>query len=213
MSGSRLGKVVKSNSHCDYIVEVDDRMSVRNPPRPEAYGFSSFVKLETEDRHWGVGVIYNTQLFNPAFLNSGPRLSSEPSPIYTPDLQSEIKTLLSVVLVGTLEPPERIDHLKTGSQDPIQIYGYQGIPKLVVPVDTLAYKMSQKEIRQFHQDQRGEPQFAYYGLLLNCGGTFADHLIHQVLGEIIPLFEGCQRRALEILSKELAWKMTMGTMR
>ena len=213
MNGSRLGKVVKSNSHCDYIVEVDDRMSVRHPPAPEAYGFGCFVKLETEDRHWGVGVVYNTQLFNPAFLNSGPRLSSDPNPIYTPDLQSEIKTLLSVVLVGTLEPPERIEHLKAASQEPIQIFGYQGIPKLVVPVDTLAYKMSQEEIHRFHQDRQGEPQFAYYGLLLNCGGTFADHLIHQVLGEIIPLFEGSQRRALEILSKELAWKMTMGAMR
>lgn len=213
MSRLRLGKVVKSNSHCDYIVEVDDRMSVRHPPLPEAYGFGSFVKLETEDRHWGVGVVYNTQLFNPAFLNSGPRLSSDPSPIYTPDLQSEIKILLSVVLVGTLEPPERIAHEKNESTAPILIYGYQGIPKLVVPMDTLAYKMSQGEIHQFHQDRQGEPQFAYYGLLLNCGGTFADHLIYQVLGEIIPLFEGSQRRALEILSKELAWKMTMGAMR
>ncbi len=205
----RLGKVVKSNNHCDYVVEVDDRLTVKEPPVPEGYSFGNFVKLETKQRHWGVGVIYNTQLFNPAFLNSGPRLSSDPSPIYSPDLQSEIKTLLSVVMVGTLEPPER---LTLPDQDH-HCFGYQGIPKLVVPVNTFAYKMSETEVYQFHQDSSGNPQFAYYGLLQNCAGQFADHLIYQVLNEISPMFNGSQRRALEILSKELAWKMTMGTMR
>jgi hypothetical protein len=205
----RLGKVVKSNNHCDYVVEVDDRLSVKHPPSPEAYGFGNFVKLETDQRHWGVGVIYNTQLFNPAFLNSGPRLSSEPSLIYAPDLQSEIKTLLSVVLIGTLEPPERV----LDSEEKLHIYGQQGIPRLVVPVNTLAYKMSEEEVYQFHQDRSGAPQFAYYGLLMNCGGPFAHQLIYQVLSEISQMFFGSQRRALEILGKELSWKMTMGAMR
>ncbi len=205
----KVGKVVKSNNHCDYVIEVDDRLTVKDPPTPEAYGFGTFVKLETRERHWGVGVVYNTQLFNPAFLNSGPRLSSEPSPIYSPDLQSEIKTLVSVVLIGMLEPPERI----ITPEDPHHIYGYQGIPRLVVPVNTYAYKMSPEEMYLFHQDTWGNPQFAYYGLLRSSAGQFADHLIYQVLNEISPMFEGSQRRALEILSKELAWKMTMGTMR
>jgi hypothetical protein len=215
----RIGKVVKSNSHCDYVIEVDDRLSVKTPPSPEDYSFGSFVKLETPERHWGVGIIYNTQLFNPAFLNSGPRLSSDPNPIYAPDLQSEIKTLVAVVMVGTLEPPE---HLTLGSRTldmdskPTQrphIYGEQGIPRLVVPVNTLAHKMQDQEIYQFHQNRQGDPQFAYYGLLLNCGGSFSDHLIHQVLNEISPMFFGAQRQALEILTKELSWKMTMGAMR
>ncbi len=30
----RLGKVVKSNSHCDYIVELDDETSPENLPKP-----------------------------------------------------------------------------------------------------------------------------------------------------------------------------------
>ncbi len=233
----RIGKVVKSNNHCDYVIEIDDRLSVKDPPEPEDYGFGSFLKLESKDRHWGVGIIYNTQLSNPAFLNSGPRLSTEPSPIYAPDLQTEIRTLVSVVLIGTLEPPERIEYLKSESQvkkssqsggsegletsngrgkskKNLHVYGYQGIPRVVVPVNTLAYTMGHDEIYQFHQDRMGKAQFAYYGLLLNCGGIFANHLIYQVLNEISPMFhDHQQKRALEILSKELSWKMTMGTMR
>lgn len=205
----RVGKVVKSNHHCDYVVEIDDRLTVKDPPAPEAYGFGTFIKLETKQRHWGVGVVYNTQLFNPAFLNSGPRLSTDPSPIYSPDLQSEIKTLVSVFLVGTLEPPERL----TAPDLDHHVFGYQGIPKWVVPVNTFAYKMSEEDVYHFHQDSTGNPQFTYYGLLQQSAGSFSHHLIYQVLNEISPMFKGAHRRALEILSKELAWKMTMGAMR
>ena len=73
----KLGNVVKSNSHCDYIVQLDDSMEVSSPPLPDEYGFGSFVKLETHDRHWAIGLIYNSQLFNPAYLNTGPRLVSQ----------------------------------------------------------------------------------------------------------------------------------------
>ncbi|MDX2272642.1 MAG: hypothetical protein NW237_11960 [Cyanobacteriota bacterium] len=228
----RLGKVVKSNNHCDYVVEVDDRLSVKSPPAADDYGFGCFVRLDTHNRHWGVGVIYNTQLFNPAFLNSGPRLSSQPNPIYSPDLQNEIKTLLAVVLIGSLQEkilPARPDSqtkptLKSESSSKPRpdsspspsattYYGYQGIPKAVVPIDTLVYRMTSQEIHQFHQNIEGKSQFTYYGLLLNCGGIFSSHLIQQVLNEISEMFEGSQRRAIETLSKELSWKMTMGAMR
>jgi hypothetical protein len=77
----RLGKVVKSNSHCDYIVQLHDHMDVMHPPQSDDYGFGSFVKLEGSDgRHWAVGIIYNTQLFNPcsSMLDPGYRVSLIP---------------------------------------------------------------------------------------------------------------------------------------
>lgn len=196
----RLGKVVRSNNHCDYVVQVDDVLEVKNPPTHDDYGFGSFVKLESDQRHWAVGLVYNTQLLNPMFLNSGPRLSSEPDPYFSPDLQNEVRTLLSVVLIGALDEQHG--------------YGNQGIPRVVVPVNTPVFRMSQEEVLRFHQDPRGQTQFAYYGLLLNSGGNFADHLIYQVLNDITPMFaDPAQQRALQILSKELSWKMTMGAMR
>ncbi|MGA7936387.1 MAG: hypothetical protein WCA35_22725 [Kovacikia sp.] len=199
----RLGKVVKSNSHCDYIVELDDERSRDDSPKPDDYGFGSFVKLDSKDRHWAVGLIYNSQLFNPMFLNMGPRLSSEPDPVFTPDLISETRTLLWTVLIGTLEVQEG------------ESYGIHGIPKVVVPVNTPVCRMTQDEIYRFHLNQEQHPQFCYYSHLLRCGGTFAAQLTQQVLTELIDsqLFAETDQRALSILCKELSWKTMIGAMR
>ena len=200
----KLGKVVKSNSHCDYVVQLDDKLEVSNPPQAEDYGFGSFVKLEDAGgRHWAVGLIYNTQLFNPMFLSNGPRLSSEPDPLFAPDLISETRTLLGTVLVGTLE----VEGDRT--------YGIHGIPRIVVPVNTPAHTMSQTEIHHFHLNQAQRPQFCYYSHLLRCGGSFAAQLTQQVLQELADssLFADADQRALEILCKELSWKNMMGAMR
>lgn len=199
----RLGKVVKSNSHCDYVVQLDDGMAVLYPPKPEDYGFGCFVKLETEERHWAVGLIYNSQLFNPMFLNMGPRLSSDPDPLFTPDLISETRTLLWTVLIGTLEKQQE------------QSYGVHGIPTIVVPVNTPVTKMTGEEVYRFHLNQQGQPQFCYYSHLLRSGGTFSSELTQRVLQELIhsSLFDGPDQRALEILCKELSWKNTMAAMR
>lgn len=197
----KLGNVVKSNSHCDYIVQLDDSMEVSSPPLPDDYGFGSFVKLETQDRHWAVGLVYNSQLFNPAYLNTGPRLVSQPDAFFTPDLIRETRTLLWTVLIGTLE-----------TQDDL-VFGCQGIPTVVVPVNTPVFCMADFEIHAFHRNLDQQSQFCYYSHLLQGGGTFASQLTEQVLAQVSPLFEGGDRRALEILRKELSWKHTMGAMR
>ncbi|MEM7772217.1 MAG: hypothetical protein AAGA75_08120 [Cyanobacteria bacterium P01_E01_bin.6] len=200
----RLGKVVKSNSHCDYVVELDDQYSTEVPPEADDYGFGSFVKLEDEGkRHWAVGIVYNTQLVNPMFFSNGPRLSSEPDPLFTPDLISETRTMLGVVLVGTLEHNDQ------------STFGKQGIPKVVVPINTPAQLMSQHDIHHFHQDVNQRPQFAYYSHLLRCGGHFASDLMDQILTTLVEehLFTNGDQRALELLRKEIRWKNTMGAMR
>lgn len=200
----RLGKVVKSNSHCDYIVELDDQFAVEAPPQATDYGFGSFVKLEGEDgRHWAVGLIYNTQLFNPMFLSNGPRLSSDPDPLFTPDLINETRTLLGTVLIGTLE----------GRGD--RPYGVHGIPRAVVPVNTPVSTMTQAEIHRFHISAEDRPQFCYYSHLMRSGGSFASELAQQVLQQLIDsaLFTGADQRALQILYKELSWKTTLSAVR
>ena len=34
----QLGKVVKSNTHCDYVVQLDDKIDVDYPPKPMTMG-------------------------------------------------------------------------------------------------------------------------------------------------------------------------------
>lgn len=199
----RIGKVVKSNSHCDYVIQVDDHHDVVCPPSPDEYGFGQFVALEDGDRHWAVGIVYNSQLVNPMFLNNGPRLSSEPDPIFTPDLISETRTLLGVVLVGNLEFQDK------------NTYGRHGIPREVVPVNTDVYSLDGNTVHRFHCTAEGRPQFCYYSHILRSGGLFAAQLTQQVLTELIEsnLFTGADQRALSVLCKELSWKNTMGVMR
>ncbi len=199
----RLGKVVKSNSHCDYVVQVDDAQDVCSPPSPEDCGFGQFVSFDNDSRHWAVGLVYNSQLFNPLFLNTGPRLSSEPDPLFTPDLVQETRTLLGVVLVGCLE--------KEGTTT----YGKQGIPQVVVPANTSVYKMPPEQVHSFHCNQDGQTQFSYYSHLLRSGGMLAAQLAQQVLAELVEsgLFSGADQRALTVLGKELSWKNTLGAIR
>lgn len=197
-----LGKVVKSNSHCDYVVQLHDRMSVGHPPEPDDCGFGSFVKLGNGARRPVVGIVYNSQLLNPMFLNNGPRLSSEPDPVFAPDLINETRTLLGIVLIGTLEGK--------GSA----IHGDQGIPREVVAVNAPATCMSDDEVYRFHLDSSENPQFRYYNLLLRYGGSFAADLTEQVLQSLIELqlFQHEEQRALETLCKELTWRNTMGSL-
>ncbi len=200
----RLGKVVKSNSHCDYVVQVHDDQDVIEPPQADDYGLGSFVKLEKEGgRHWAVGLIYNSLLFNPMFLSSGPRLSSEPDPLFTPDLISETRTLLGIVLVGWTEV------------EGDRAYGVHGIPRVVVPVNTPVDTMTAAEVHRFHLNAEQRPQFCYYSHLLRSGGNFAAQLAQQTLKELVDsqLFTGADQRALEILWRELSWKNMMGAMR
>jgi hypothetical protein len=200
----RLGKVVKSNSHCDYVVQVYGEKEIDSPPQPNDFGFGSFVKLEDPNgRHWAVGVIYNSLLDNPQFSSNGPRLSSEADRLFAPDLVVETRTLLGVVLIGSLD-------VEAG-----KIAGFHGIPRVVVPINTPASTMSRDEIYQFHLDRDGSPKFGYYSHLLKCGGGFSMQLTQQVLMELAEsqLFSGSEQRALEILCRELSWKTMVGAMR
>jgi hypothetical protein len=202
-SRCRIGKVVKSNSHCDYVVQVDDAQDVVAPPCPEDCGFGQFVSFDNDSRHWAVGLVYNSQLFNPLFLNNGPRLSSEPDPLFTPDLVQETRTLLGIVLVGNL----------VGQGE--ACYGVHGIPRVVVPANTSVYKMDADEVYRFHLNQSGQSQFSYYSQLLRSGGLFAAQLAQQVLAELIDsqLFSGADQKALMVLGKELNWKNSLGALR
>lgn len=197
----RLGKIVKSNSHCDYIAQLDDAMEVICPPQPEDYGFGRFVKLEDAQRHWAVGVIYNSQLLNPQFNTLSPRLSSSPDATFTPDLVYETRTLLWIMLIGTLVPASPEHH-----------YGEQGIPAVVVPVNTPVWQLSQAELAAFHHNREGQAQCCYYAHLLRSAGNNAAPLVSQIFQTITPFFQSSDRRALEILSKELAWRHTLGSL-
>ncbi len=199
----RLGKVIKSNSHWDYVVNLDDALEVESPPQPEDYGLGSFVKFEDDSRHWAVGVIYNTQLFNPQLNQAGPRLTANPDSFFAPDLIQETRILLSTVLIGALVTPS----------PSTKIHGKQGVPPTVIPINTPALSLTREELFAFHHNHQGQPQFNYYSHLLKAGGPLATDILQQILQTLMPLLNKTEQRALGILGQDLAWRQTLSSLR
>ena len=97
----RIAKIVKSNSHVDYVARVFGSFETEAEVTPNDYRFGQFVKIAG---HAGavIGVIYNSQLLNPDYGNYGPRLSSpqEQNAIFSPDYLNEQGVLIGLSLVG-----------------------------------------------------------------------------------------------------------------
>lgn len=76
-----IGKVVKSNSHLDYVCQVYGPGETASTPLASDYAFGNFVRILIKERPktWLVGLIYDTVLLNPEFGRLGPRLSSPPN--------------------------------------------------------------------------------------------------------------------------------------
>src|SRR5215210_1506232 len=98
---TKLAKIVKSNSHVDYVGRVIDALDADEPPRATDYGFAQFVSMPLDDGSRVVGVIYNSQLINPEYGNFGPRLSSvADNSVLSPDYLNEQGLLVGILLLG-----------------------------------------------------------------------------------------------------------------
>lgn len=100
-----LGKIVRSNSHIDYVCQVYAPGEIEQPPDPADYAFSTFISigLETEPQSWLVGLVYDTVLLNPDFGNLGPRLSPQAElAVFSPDYLQEKATSIGITAIGRL---------------------------------------------------------------------------------------------------------------
>src|SRR5919202_1658961 len=117
----RLAKIVKSNSHVDYVGRVIDALDADEPPAASDYGFAQFVSIPLDDLDI-VGVIYNSQLANPDYGNFGPRLSpASDLSVLSPDYLNEQGTLIGILLLGWRDPARSAFH--------------HAVPRRVIPVN------------------------------------------------------------------------------
>ena len=137
-----IGRVVKSNSHVDYVCRVYDRADVAPAPA-EQFPFGGFVSLGE-----AIGVIYRSELVNPDYGFHGPRLAVDDAvrAVVTPDLLQEQATLLGLLLIGERQE----GHFS------------QGIPKQVVPVHTPVTALADNRLLAFHRSADAKLQLAYY---------------------------------------------------
>lgn len=189
----RLGKIVKSNSHTDYICQVYCEGEVAQPPQPEDYSFGTFVRigLSNQPDAWLAGIIYDTVLLNPEFGRLGPRLSP-PSDlaVFSPDYLNEKATLIGIAAIGTMNSEGQ---------------SYQGVPPVAAQNDALVEQMTDEEICAFHI---GNPSLhiAYIPVLLSGGRPLASHLTCVVLKRLKELFAPPQTVLLDLLLDEMTWQ-------
>src|SRR6266516_6940931 len=119
-----IGKIVKSDSHINYVCQIYGPREVEVEPGPSDYAFGRFVRVAVrsglsddpnarldlalgksqEPVTYAIGVIYDTILLNPAFGSLGPRLSNETQvELFSPDYISDKAVLIYVMVLGMME--------------------------------------------------------------------------------------------------------------
>jgi len=193
----KIAKVVKSNSHVDYIGRVLDRLDSPDPPDTSHYRFGQFVRIGADSSNV-VGLIYNSQLINPEYDRLGPRLSSSASmnAVFSPDLVDEQGVLLGLLLIGWIDT-EGLAH--------------QGMPPSVVAVNSEIATMDDAEVKAFHTDSRGRLVLRYYSQVLTHARHFAPQLLLSALDHLERLFADTSKSEIALLRRTLNWQLVMQT--
>ncbi|MFW6135805.1 MAG: hypothetical protein ACOC7N_03170 [Chloroflexota bacterium] len=193
-----IGKLVKSNSHTDYICQVYGRGEVEKPPAPDEHAFGTFVRVPLgEGQADLVGIIYDTVLHNPDFGNLGPRLSpASELEVFSPDYLTEKVTLVGITAVGTLAADGTATH---------------GVPGLSAPIDTLMERMTDDAVRAFHRSGDGGVRMGYAPLLLGQGSPLARHLLLRIVEQLSRLFPD-QAQRLAVLHHQWTWQTCIDPM-
>jgi hypothetical protein len=208
----RIGKIVKSNSHVDYVGRVLDKLEADSPPNPEHYRFGQFVAIPPISRAFSspadsigsnggpgracttVGIIYNSQLVNPDYERLGPRLSApvELTTVFSPDLLNEQGVLIGVLLVGW-------EDASGGWR--------QGIPRPVLPVNSDIIAMSDEEVRAFHVNGGNRLAIHYYPHVMTHARQFGQQLLLSVLDQLQALCGDVSSSEIALLRRTLNWQI------
>jgi hypothetical protein len=194
-----LAKIVKSNSHVDYVGRVIDPLDANAPPAAADYGFAQFVSMPLEDEEV-IGVIYNSQLANPDYGNYGPRLSPLPDlSVLSPDYLNEQGLMIGILLLGWRERASDVNH--------------QGVPRRVIPVNQEVYRLADEDVLRFHRGTSGGVHLHYYSQIITHAGPFSVPLIEAIIEQLEPACEEEERQRLCVLKQALIWQRTVGGMR
>lgn len=197
----KIAKIVKSNSHIDYVGRVIDSLDVANPPKSGDFGFANFVSLPIGDENESeiIGVIYNSMLVNPEYANFGPRLSPKPElGSFSPDYLNEQGFLIGILLLGTKDETGKI---------------LQGVPHQIVPAGQEVYKIDGDIVKKFHTDENDCLQIHYYSQVVAHAGLFAVPLLEEIINKLSLDCSDEDKNRLGVLKQNLTWQRTIGGMR
>jgi len=194
-NNKKIGKIVKSNTHIDYICHIHGPNEDENTPEPTDYTFGTFVSVALENTNGGVerliGVIYNTLLMNPDFGTLGPRLSPRSElEVFAPDYLAETATLVGVIMLGWCDTAG---------------YYYQGVPALAASVNSSVHCLHEQELYIFHCDDDDQPSLRYVPILLAQRDPLVPQLLMAVIDRLSSIFPNSGRQ-LSVMRNNLAWK-------
>jgi len=169
-----IGKIVKSDSHINYVCQIYGPREVEIEPGPADYAFGRFVRVAVRSNQsdnpnttldfalgirqepvtYAVGVIYDTILLNPAFGSLGPRLSNETQvELFSPDYISEKAVLIYVMVLGMIEQqPAFAGTVERGhdSGHDKSVPTMHGVPLLSLELGSEIETMTDEEVCAFH---------------------------------------------------------------
>lgn len=199
-----IGKIVKSNSHIDYLCRINDRLETAQPPISDDYTFGRFIELTANGDNGNgnqriVGIIYNSQLVNPEFGNYGPRLTTPPehNAVFSPDYVNEQFTLVGILLLGWLNGAT----------------GIHRIPPRVIPLNSAVQTLAETDVKAFHLNGDQELHLTYYTHVLTHSGKLGPQLMQAILDQLNAIFEEKYGTMLAILKDTLSWQVTMATLK
>src|SRR5256886_1204877 len=228
-----IGKIVKSDSHINYVCQIYGPREVEVEPGPADYAFGRFVRVavrsaltDTPDTRiveralgksqepvtYAVGVIYDTILLNPAFGSLGPRLSNETQvELFSPDYISEKAVLIYVMVLGMMEQ-------RPVTSNQLEILSVMhGVPLLSLELGSEIETMTDEEVRAFHFFMN--PDDPDKGTYLHMG--YIPHIIAQrnsllpmvtlrIIDQLELLFPE-NLSVLSIVKRNFAWKLKVET--
>jgi hypothetical protein len=227
-----IGKIVKSESHINYVCQIHGPLDFDQQPGPADYSFGRFVRIairtehtedsdeslqpvlskRSESQKYAVGVIYDTILVNPAFGSLGPRLSNEEQvAVFSPDYISEKAVIIYVMVLGMIE--QRLT--PRGEWEILSVM--HGVPLLSLELGSVVETMTDEEVCVFHYFS--DPLPTTRGPYLHMG--YLPHIISQrnsllpmVTLQIIDQLERLFPQNLSLLSivkRNFAWRLKVET--
>ena len=227
-----IGKIVKSDSHINYVCQIHGPLEFDQQPDPADYAFGRFVRIairseqsddhdaslqltpgrHSESQKYAVGVIYDTILVNPAFGSLGPRLSNETQvELFSPDYISEKAVIIYVMVLGMIE-----QRLTPGGEREI-LSVMHGVPLLSLELGSVVETMTDDEVCVFHYFSDPEPttkgQYLHMGYLPHIIAQRSS-LLPMVTLRIIDQLERLFPHNLALLSivkRNFAWRLKVET--
>lgn len=188
-----IGRIVKSNSHTDYVCQVFAPRETEHDPEPQDYAFGRFVKapIDPADDRTAVGIVYDTILLNPEYGSLGPRLNppSEQATL-APDYLVEKATAVGIIIVG-LQEGDTVEH---------------GVISLSLPVDAEVSSLDDDATRRFHLVDE-KLALGYLPSVISHTSPLVTELGLTVIRQLLSLFpEPGNQRLLRTLAAHFSWQ-------